>query len=142
MTIKSVADDVEPRASKKLRCSKRKKKILSTGILSPPLILMTMVEMMEQWGGSRWIPWRDPANLEKHSVARLRNATKSLEGGDVGLKFKLKMLEFMDSVNQEFKCDKVKRVQKNKMIELPMMQSVRPSLLTKKLSKVNIFNTF
>jgi hypothetical protein len=75
-------------------------------------------------------------------VARLRNATKSLEGGDVGLKFKLKMLEFMDSVNQEFKCDKVKRVQKNKMIELPMMQSVRPSLLTKKLSKVNIFNTF
>jgi hypothetical protein len=65
-----------------------------------------------------------------------------LEGGDVGLKFQLKMLEFMDSVNQELKRGKDKGVRQEKMIEFLMMQGVRPSSLTKKLAKVNMPITF
>jgi hypothetical protein len=65
-----------------------------------------------------------------------------LEGGDVGLKFQLKMLEFMDSMNQELKRDKDERACQNKMIELLMMQGARPSSSTKKLAKVNMPSTF
>ena len=56
-----------------------------------------------------------PVNLEENSKARLPNAPENLEGGDVGLKFQLKMLEFMDSMNQELKREKDKRAQKSKL---------------------------
>ena len=41
---------------------------------------------------------RDPKNLKEKLGARLPNAPKILEGGDVRLKFQLKMLEFTDSI--------------------------------------------
>ena len=44
-----------------------------------------------------------PANLENKLGTRLPNARESLEIGNVGLKFQLKMLLFMDFVNQELK---------------------------------------
>jgi hypothetical protein len=44
---------------------------------------------------------RTPANLNENLGARLPNAPMSLESCDVGLTFQLKMLEFMDSMNQE-----------------------------------------
>ena len=52
------------------------------------------------------------------------------------------MLEFMDSMNEKFKHDKVKKVWQKKMIELLMMQSARPFFLIKKLAKVNMLSTF
>ena len=53
---------------------------------------------------------RAPGNLQESLGAILPNAPKSLESGDVGLKFQLQMLEFMDSMNQERKCGKEERV--------------------------------
>jgi hypothetical protein len=44
---------------------------------------------------------RTLANLKESLGARLPNAPMSLESGDVELTFQLKMLEFMDSMNQE-----------------------------------------
>jgi hypothetical protein len=44
---------------------------------------------------------KTPANLKDNLGARLPNAPMSLENGDAGLTFQLKMLEFMDSTNQE-----------------------------------------
>jgi hypothetical protein len=44
---------------------------------------------------------RTLANLKVSLGARLLNAPMSLESGDVGLTFQLKMLEFMGSMNQE-----------------------------------------
>ena len=44
---------------------------------------------------------RTLANLKESLGARLPNAPMSLESDDVGLTFQLKMLEFMDSMNQE-----------------------------------------
>ena len=44
---------------------------------------------------------RTPANLKENLGAILPNAPMSLESCDVGLTFQLKMLEFMDSMNQE-----------------------------------------
>ena len=46
----------------------------------------------------------------ENAVARLPNAPINLESGDVALKFQLKVLEYMDSMNQELKCDKEERV--------------------------------
>jgi hypothetical protein len=40
-----------------------------------------------------------PTNLKENLEARLPNAPKSLESGDVGMTFRLKNLEFMDSMN-------------------------------------------
>jgi hypothetical protein len=45
-------------------------------------------------------------NLEENPGAILPNASKSLEICYVGLRFQLKKLEFMDSMNQELKCGK------------------------------------
>jgi len=45
-------------------------------------------------------------NLEENPGAILPNASKSLEFFYVGLRFQLKKLEFMDSMNQELKCGK------------------------------------
>jgi hypothetical protein len=44
---------------------------------------------------------RTSANLKENLGARLPNAPMSLESCNVGFKFQLKMLEFMDSLNQE-----------------------------------------
>ena len=67
---------------------------------------------------------------------------KNFEGGDIGLNYQLKMLEFMDSVNQKLKDEKKERASKGKKIELLMMQGTRPSSSTKKLTKVNIPSFF
>ena len=45
-----------------------------------------------------------PANLEENLGARWPNALKILENDNVGFNFQLKMLEFMDFMNQELKC--------------------------------------
>ena len=47
-----------------------------------------------------------PANLEESLGARLPNAPKSLESCEVRLAFQLKILEFMDSMNQELQVGK------------------------------------
>jgi hypothetical protein len=52
---------------------------------------------------------RTPANLQESLGARLSNAPMSLESCDVGLTFQLKMLEFMDSMNQELQVGKEMR---------------------------------
>ena len=44
---------------------------------------------------------RTSANLKENLGARLPNAPMSLESCDVGFKFQLKILEFMDSMNRE-----------------------------------------
>jgi hypothetical protein len=44
---------------------------------------------------------RTPANLKESLGARVPNAPMSLESGNVGLTFQLKMLEFMDSMNKK-----------------------------------------
>jgi hypothetical protein len=45
---------------------------------------------------------RTLANLKENLGVRLPNAPMSLESCDVGFKFQLKILEFMDSMNQKF----------------------------------------
>src|ERR1700738_1744885 len=142
MAIKRGGDDGEPGNSKKLRRSKRNKDHAQEDV--DPTIDSNenggddgaMGEEVEE---SRE---RDPVNLEENSEARIPNAPENLEGGDVGLKFQLKMLEFMDSVNQELKRGKEERARQDKMIELLMMQGTRPSSSTKKLAKVNMPSTF
>jgi len=57
---------------------------------------------------------RTPANLKESLGARLPNAPMSLESCDVGLTFQLKMLEFVDSMNQEFLVGKEVRADKTK----------------------------
>ena len=142
MTIKRAGDDREPEAYKKLRCSKWNKDHVQEDV--DPTINSnenggddgaTGEEVEESLE-------KDPKNLEENLGARLPNAPESLEGGDVGLKFQLKMLEFMDSVNQELKRGKDKNAHQDKMIELLMTQGARPSSSTKKLAKVNMPNTF
>jgi len=82
-------------------------RIMSKRILTPQMkMVWVMVHWVRKWGSPLI---RNPANLEAHSEARLPNAPESLEGGDVGLKFQLKMLEFMNSVNQELKRGKEER---------------------------------
>jgi hypothetical protein len=85
---------------------------------------------------------KGPKNLENNLGTRLPNASESLEGDDVELKFQLKMLEFIDFVNQELKHDKDKRARQYKMIKLLMMQEARPCSSTKKLGKVYMPSTF
>jgi hypothetical protein len=51
------------------------------------------------------IEW-NPANLKESLGARLPNASMSLDSFAVGLTFQLKILEFMDSMNQEFQVGK------------------------------------
>ena len=46
---------------------------------------------------------------EEHLGTSLLNPLENLESSDVGLNFQLKMLEFMDSMNQEIKLGKEKR---------------------------------
>ena len=80
---------------------------------------------------------RAPASLKENSGARLPNTPESLESGDVGLKFQLKILEFMDS-----SVASMRGANKTKMVELLMMQGARPSSLRKKLAKANMASIF
>jgi hypothetical protein len=59
---------------------------------------------------------RTPANLKESLGARLPNAPMSLESGDVGLTFQLKMLKFVDSINQELQVGKEVRADKSKWL--------------------------
>jgi hypothetical protein len=59
---------------------------------------------------------RTLANLKESLGARLPNAPMSLESGDVGLIFQLKMLKFMDSMNQELQVGKEVRADKSKWL--------------------------
>jgi hypothetical protein len=142
MATKRAGNDGEAGASKKLQRSKRNKDHVEEDI-DPAIESInnggddgaTGEEVEESLE-------RGPKNLEENSGARLPNTPESLEGGDVGLKFQLKMLEFMDSVNQELKRGKDERAHQDKMIELLMTQGTRPSSSTKKLAKVNMPSTF
>ena len=60
-----------------------------------------------------WVrKYRSP--LKENLGAKISIAFENLEGGDVGLKFQLKVLDFMDSVNQKPKCGKKKKAYKTK----------------------------
>jgi hypothetical protein len=61
---------------------------------------------------------KTPANLKETLGARLPNAHMSLETCDVGLTFQLKMLEFVDSMNQELLVGKEVRADKSKWLSL------------------------
>jgi hypothetical protein len=142
MATKRAGNDGEAGASKKLRRSKRNKDHVEE-VVDPA------IESVDNGGNDGATGEeveesleRGPTNLEENSGARLPNAPESLEGGDVGLKFQLKMLEFMDSVNQELKCGKDERACQDKLIEFLKMQRARPSFSAKKLAKVNMPNTF
>lgn len=54
------------------------------------------------------------ANLKENLGLRLPIAPKNLESGDVGLKFQLKMFEFMKSINQKSSGTKKGRPDKTK----------------------------
>ena len=83
-------------------------------------------------------PWND----EEHLRARLSNPPENVEDGDVGLNFQLKMLEFMDFVNQKLKGGKKKRAQQDKRIKLFIIQDARLSSSIKQLAKVIMPNIF
>jgi hypothetical protein len=57
---------------------------------------------------------RTLANLKESLRVRLPNAPMSLENGDVGLTFQLKMLEFVDSMNRQLQVGKEVRADKTK----------------------------
>jgi hypothetical protein len=127
----------------KIGDAQNRRNIMSKWILTPPLILMTMVGMIMDSVRT----WKCPLigflhTLKRNSGARLSNAPESLENGDVGVRFQLKMLEFVDFGNQNLKCGKDERASQDKLIELLMMQGARPSSSTKKLAKVYMLNTF
>lgn len=50
----------------------------------------------------------DPLNLKENLGARPSNTSKNLDNSVVGLKLQLKMLKFMDFVNQKLKIGKEK----------------------------------
>ena len=61
--------------------------------LTIPLVLMTMVGMrVDSVRKMEECFERAPANLEKYSGARIPNASESLDGGNIGLKFQSKLL--------------------------------------------------
>ena len=68
-------------------------RIICKWILTTPLVLMTMVGMRVDlvWKMEESFK-RAPVNLEMYLKAKIPNASKSLEGGHVGLKFQSKML--------------------------------------------------
>jgi hypothetical protein len=64
-----------------------------------------------------WSIEKTPANLKKKRFgARLPIAPMSLDSRDVGLTFQLKMLEFVDSMNQELQVGKEVRADKTKWL--------------------------
>jgi hypothetical protein len=90
-------------------------RIMSKWILIAPLFLMTMdgnmVDLVRKWGSPLK---RLPQTSKRVLGSRLPNAPMSLESGDVGLTFQLKMLEFMDSMNEELQVGKEVRADKSK----------------------------
>jgi hypothetical protein len=60
---------------------------------------------------------RTPANVEENLGASLPNAPMSLKICDVGFKFQLKMLEFIDPMNEELQVGKDVRSRYDKMVE-------------------------
>jgi hypothetical protein len=90
-------------------------RIMSKWILTAPLFLITMVGKDGEYGKEMGESIkRTPANLKESLGTRLPNAPMSLESCDVGLTFQLKILEFMDSMNQELLVDKEVRADKTK----------------------------
>jgi hypothetical protein len=57
---------------------------------------------------------RTPTNLKESLGARLPNSAMRLESCDVGLTLQLKMLEFMESMNQELQVGKEVRADNTK----------------------------
>ena len=57
----------------------------------------------------------DPLNLKENLGARPSNTSKNLDNSVVGLKLQLKMLKFMDFVNQKLKIGKEKTAWQDKM---------------------------
>ena len=142
MAIERAGDVGEPRASKKLQRSKRNKDHVQKDF-DPTMDFNDNGGDDDAMGEEMVVSFeKNPAILEENSEARLPNASGSLKGGDVGLKFQLKMLEFMDSMNKELKRSKEKRARQDKVIELLMMQGARPSSSTKKLAEVNMASIF
>ena len=74
--------------------------------------------------------------------ARLQESSRRGGSQDTELVFRSKMLEFMDSVNQELKRGKEERDRQERLIEHLLLQGARPSSSTKKLAKVNMPSTF
>jgi hypothetical protein len=76
--------------------------IMCKWISTAPLLLMTMVgnivDLVKKWGR----PLKGLPQTSKRVLgARLPIASISLESCDVGLTFQLKILKFMDFINQE-----------------------------------------
>ena len=133
MAIKRARNDGDPKVSKKFRRSKRNKDHVQEDV--DPAVDSSDNGGDDGATGEKVEKSleRGLENLQENSGARLPNAPESLEGGDVGLKFQLKMLEFMDSVNQELKRGKDERARQDKMIELFMMQGARPFLRQRRI---------
>ena len=62
------------------------------------------------------IEWT-PANLKESLGARISNAPMSLEICEVGLTFQLKILEFMNYMNQDLQVGKEMRADKTEWVE-------------------------
>lgn len=84
----------------------------------------------------------EPLGEEERSRSRPLESPEGVERHDPQSAFQVKMLEFMDSVNQELKRGKEERDRQERLIEHLMMQGPRPSSSTKKLAKVNMPSTF
>jgi hypothetical protein len=110
MATKREGNEGEPGAFKKLRRSKRNKDHVQED--DDPAIDSIDYDGDDGVTGEEVEETleRGPENLEENSRARLSNAPENLEGSDVELKFQLKMLEFMESMNQELKRKKLSSV--------------------------------
>ena len=84
----------------------------------------------------------DPESSEEESGTRLQDVQNEHARGDADVNFRIKMLEFMDNVNQELKRTQEKSARQEKLIEHLLMQGSKPSSSTKKLAKVNMPSTF
>jgi hypothetical protein len=98
MAIKRAGYDGEPEASTRLRCSNWNKDHVKMDFDRTIVFNDNGWEYGRFGKGMEESIERTPANLNKILGARLPNAPMSLESGDVGLTFQLKMLEFMDSM--------------------------------------------
>jgi hypothetical protein len=139
MAIKRGGYDGEPEASKRLRGSNWNKDHVKMDFDR----IIVSNDNGWKYGGvgkemGEFIE-RTPANLKESLGARLLNAPMSLESCDVGMTFQLKMLEFVDSMNQELLVGKEVRADETKWLSPALiMQGVRPSSWTKKLANVNM----
>ena len=114
MAIKRAGYDGEPEASKRLRCSNWNKDHVKMDFDR------TIVFNDNGWEDGEFgkkmgefIKWT-PASLKESLGARLPYTPMRLESCDVGSTFQLKILEFMDSMNQELQVGKEMRADKTK----------------------------